>query len=80
MRDWIIKKLGGHTQADFRALLIARNTVNTINEDLQRTIHELQALVPVSAVTPKKRGRPRKALKKEKAGETFSYVGSVGKE
>lgn len=30
-------------------------------EFLRQTVKELQALIPVSAVTPKKRGRPRKA-------------------
>lgn len=61
MRDWLIKKLGGYTEDEWRQLMDSKVTVLKINVDLQRTIRELQALVPVSAVLPKKkRGRPRK--------------------
>lgn len=60
MKDWIIEKLGGYTKRDWELMQLAlRNRIEMI-EDLKATNLRLQALVPVSAVTPKKRGRPRK--------------------
>lgn len=60
MKDWIIEKLGGYTKRDWELMQLAlRNRVEVI-EDLKATNLRLQALVPASAVTPKKRGRPRK--------------------
>lgn len=58
MRDWLIKQLGGFTEREWMQYLSYRDFTD---QQLRQTITELQALIPVSAVTPKKRGRPRKA-------------------
>ena len=55
MRDWIIEKLGGYTESEMQQ---ARNCLSfdgATLKDCQETIKRLQALIPVSAVLPKKR-------------------------
>jgi len=61
MRDWLIKKLGGYTRNEYRELSVDQHETYKVAVSRGETIRELQALIPVSAVTPKKRGRPRKA-------------------
>jgi AT hook motif len=60
MRDILIHWLGGYTQREYDDLLKYLETVTEQRTRDKETIKTLSALVPVSAVTPKKRGRPRK--------------------
>ena len=69
IRERLVKWLGGYTKEEFEEE--QKDYFDTFNEMVRRgdTIKELQALIPVSAVTKKKRGRP----KKEKP-EVYEYT------
>lgn len=62
IRDWLIDKLGGMTEETFEDAYIELHDMFLAQQkDDQRTIERLQALIPVSAVIPKKpKGRPKK--------------------
>lgn len=51
-------------------------------KDLRETIRNLSALIPVSAVTSKKRGRPRKKVGGEiqKNGERWTYTAKASED
>lgn len=67
IRNLLINWLGGFTPEEFMKQTIEWSELCLQQRaDMGATIRELQALIPVSAVTPKKRGRPRK-----KTGEWF---------
>jgi hypothetical protein len=64
MRNTLIHWLGGYTKGQLEDALKCLEDANARYLQDKETIKELQALVPVSAVTPKKRGRPQKYVRK----------------
>lgn len=82
IRDRLIKWLGGYTESEMQSMRSCVNFDRMNIEALRETVNELSALVPVSAVTPKKRGRPRKVklAKREVFGNTITestYTGDI---
>lgn len=72
MIDWLIKKLGGYTLNEYKIWYSDYADAMRILEDCHKTVAYLQALVPVSAVLPKRKpGRPKKET-------TISFIGSTG--